>query len=97
VFHVLAQAGGFSTTEVEDTWNMGIGLCVAVAATEADAVISTLSQHGHRAWRVGEIVATDGTNPEGAITEAKGVTGGAVRLVGTYLSSDSSARSAHLS
>jgi phosphoribosylformylglycinamidine cyclo-ligase len=111
VFGVLAEAGGFATTDVEDTWNMGIGFCVVVASAEADAVASTLTQHGHtawrvgatlqrhghRAWRVGEIAATKGANPEGAITEAKGVSGGAVRLVGTYLSSDSSSRSAHLS
>lgn len=97
VFHVLAHAGGFSTTDVEDTWNMGIGLCVVVDAAEADAVAATLHRQGHRAWRVGEIRATNGVNPEGAITEAKGVSGGAVRLVGTYLSSDSSSTSAHLS
>ena len=97
VFWVLAEAGGFSITDVEDTWNMGIGFCVVVAAAEADAVAATLTQHGHTAWRVGEIRATDGTTPEGAITEAKGVSGGAVRLVGAYLSSDFSSRSAHLS
>ena len=97
VFGVLAEAGGFATTDVEDTWNMGIGMALVVDATQADALAATLQRHGHSAWRVGEIAATKGANPEGAITEAKGVSGGAVRLVGTYLSSDSSSRSAHLS
>jgi phosphoribosylformylglycinamidine cyclo-ligase len=97
VFGVLAEAGGFATTDVEDTWNMGIGMALVVDATQADALAATLQRHGHTAWRVGEIAATKGANPEGAITEAKGVSGGAVRLVGTYLSSDSSSRSAHLS
>lgn len=97
VFGVLAEAGGFATTDVEDTWNMGIGMALVVDATQADALAATLQLHGHSAWRVGEIAATKGANPEGAITEAKGVSGGAVRLVGTYLSSDSSSRSAHLS
>lgn len=97
VFGVLAEAGGFATTDVEDTWNMGIGMALVVDSSEADAVAATLRLHGHTAWRVGEIEATNGVNPEGAITEAKGVSGGAVRLVGTYLSSDSSSRSAHLS
>lgn len=97
VFGVLAEAGGFATTDVEDTWNMGIGMALVVDSSEADAVAATLERHGHTAWRVGEIEATNGVNPEGAITEAKGVSGGAVRLVGTYLSSDSSSKSAHLS
>ena len=97
VFGVLAEAGGFATTDVEDTWNMGIGMALVVDPGQADAVAATLQRHGHTAWRVGEIAATNGVNPEGAITEAKGVSGGAVRLVGTYLSSDSSSRSAHLS
>ncbi len=97
VFGVLAEAGGFATTDVEDTWNMGIGMALVVDSSEADAVTATLQRHGHTAWRVGEIEATNGVNPEGAITEAKGVSGGAVRLVGTYLSSDSSSKSAHLS
>jgi phosphoribosylformylglycinamidine cyclo-ligase len=97
VFGVLAEAGGFATTDVEDTWNMGIGMALVVDPGQADAVAATLQLHGHTAWRVGEIAATNGVNPEGAITEAKGVSGGAVRLVGTYLSSDSSSRSAHLS
>ena len=97
VFGVLAEAGGFATTDVEDTWNMGIGMALVVDAAQADALAATLQRHGHSAWRVGEIAATKGANPEGAITEAKGVSGGAVRLVGTYLSSDSSSRSAHLS
>lgn len=97
VFGVLAEAGGFATTDVEDTWNMGIGMALVVDSGEADAVAATLRLHGHTAWRVGEIEATNGVNPEGAITEAKGVSGGAVRLVGTYLSSDSSSKSAHLS
>lgn len=97
VFGVLAEAGGFAATDVEDTWNMGIGMALVVDSSEADAVAATLQRHGHTAWRVGEIEATKGVNPEGAITEAKGVSGGAVRLVGTYLSSDSSSKSAHLS
>lgn len=97
VFGVLAEAGGFATADVEDTWNMGIGMALVVDSSEADAVAATLQRHGHTAWRVGEIEATNGVNPEGAITEAKGVSGGAVRLVGTYLSSDSSSKSAHLS
>jgi phosphoribosylformylglycinamidine cyclo-ligase len=97
VFGVLAEAGGFAATDVEDTWNMGIGMALVVDPGQADAVAATLQRHGHTAWRVGEIAATNGVNPEGAITEAKGVSGGAVRLVGTYLSSDSSSRSAHFS
>jgi phosphoribosylformylglycinamidine cyclo-ligase len=97
VFQVLAQAGGFGLTDVEDTWNMGIGMCVVVDGAKAESVSATLRASGHPTWSVGRITESTGVLAEGAITEAKGVTGGAVRLVGSYLSSESSSSSAHLS
>lgn len=86
VFSVLAEAGGFGVTDVEDTWNMGLGMLVVVSAAEAGAVAASLRHAGHGVWTVGEVRSAGGAALEGAVTEAKGVSGGAVRLVGTYSS-----------
>jgi phosphoribosylformylglycinamidine cyclo-ligase len=86
VFGVLADAGGFSTDHVEDTWNMGIGMLAMVDSSSADAVSATLREAGHTVWPVGEVRVAAASEREGATTHAKGVAGGAVRLVGRYSS-----------
>nr|MDQ2699657.1 phosphoribosylformylglycinamidine cyclo-ligase [Actinomycetota bacterium] len=49
----------------------------------AEAAASTLSDAGIATWRVGTV--HDGPRPEGSFEQgAKGVDGGAVRLVGGY-------------
>lgn len=86
VFNVLAEAGGFSVHDVEDTWNMGIGMLVMVDPTQAFAVATSLRAAGHSVWEVGQVRTAGDQDREGAVTEAKGVSGGAVRLVGDYSS-----------
>lgn len=87
VVQVLADVGGFSVFDVEDTWNMGIGMIAVVDPSQVGAVEESLSSRGHTLWRVGEIREAQPMDREGAVTTAKGVEGGAVRLVGDYLSS----------
>jgi len=82
VFTVLAELGGFPLEEVEGAWNLGIGMFAVVADDEADAVAAALTTGGIRTWRVG--VVTTGEAPADAVRGAKGVDGGAVRLVGAY-------------
>lgn len=82
VFRVLAEAGGFTPQQVEDTWNMGVGLFVVVAKNQVDAVSASLEQAGHSVWPVGTIVAR--TDDSHAVTHGKGVSGGAVSLVSDY-------------
>jgi phosphoribosylformylglycinamidine cyclo-ligase len=94
VFRVLAEAGGLKSHQVEDTWNMGVGLFVVVAQEEVGAVSATLEQAGHRVWPVGTV--GERTEDSNAVTHGKGVDGGAVSLVGTYSVSESSS-SAQLS
>lgn len=84
VVDVLCAAGGFDRFSVEDTWNMGIGMIAVVAATSAATVQSALESHGHTVWQVGVISEASAESSEGAVTSAKGVEGGAVRLVGNY-------------
>ncbi len=83
VFRVLADLGALSLESTEGTWNLGIGFVAAVAGDRADAAIAALAKDGIAAWQVG-VVHTD-ARPEGEYEQgAKGVDGGAVRLVGAY-------------
>lgn len=86
VFTILADAGGYALQDVENTWNMGIGMLVVVDAAQADAVATSLRAAGHIVWETGRVRQTGDEALEGAVTHAKGVAGGAVRLVGNYSS-----------
>ena len=86
VFRVLAELGGLDLESTEATWNLGIGFLAVVSAAQADAAASALAKEGIDTWQVG--VVRDGARPDDVHGEfeqgAKGVDGGAVRLVGTY-------------
>ncbi len=85
VFRVLADLGGLRLEDTEGTWNLGIGFVAVVAPEKADAAASLLSDAGIATWQVG--VVQEGARPAGHFEQgAKGVDGGAVRLVGAYSS-----------
>lgn len=85
VFQVLANWGGYKLTELEGTWNLGLGFALVVRSAAATAIQNELVQLGIQTWQLGIIESTpcDAELP-GYTTEAKGVRGGAVRLVGNY-------------
>ena len=83
VFRVLSSLGEMSLEETEGTWNLGIGMIAVVAADAATSVISSLGAHGIPSWVAGR-VSTGSTTGEGWEQGAKGVDGGAVRLVGAF-------------
>ena len=88
VFRVLADLGGLDLESTEGTWNLGVGFLAVVSPEKAADAASALAQDGIAAWPVG--VVRSGARPPGDFEQgAKGVDGGAVRLVGTY--SDGSA------
>jgi len=62
LFDWLQQAGNVEPMEMLRTFNCGIGLCVVVAAADADAAMAHLVASGEAVWQIGEIVA----RPEGA-------------------------------
>ncbi len=83
VFRVLADLGDLDLESTEGTWNLGIGFLAVVSADKAQAAASALSQEGIATWQVG--VVRSGDRPDGHWEQgAKGVDGGAVRLVGAY-------------
>jgi len=89
IMRYLAQAGSLQLSDVEDTWNMGIGFFVIVDGLVTDQVIRACESAGIAAWPVGSVSAFSGDTADGWVSGAKGVSGGAVRLVGDYSSSSS--------
>lgn len=83
VFRVLASWGKFSLESVEATWNLGLGQALVVSAEDADAISASLTASGIHTWTLGEIEAAP-ADLSSYVQGAKGVDGGAVRLVGDY-------------
>ncbi|MFX5465007.1 hypothetical protein ABTD44_21800, partial [Acinetobacter baumannii] len=76
----LADLGDLELTATEGTWNLGIGFLAVVAPEVVDAAIAALRADGIDTWQVG--VVRDDARPDGEFEQgAKGVDGGAVRLV----------------
>lgn len=85
VFRVLAGWGGFGLESVEGTWNLGLGQAVVVDAARADEVSVRLNSLGVKTWQLGVVdTAPTGDALADYVQGAKGVDGGAVRLVGEY-------------
>ena len=83
VFQVLTQWANLSLEQVESTWNLGLGFAVIVKADMASEIQQSLNNAGVNTWKLGMVESTD-CSLEGYIQGAKGVDGGAVRLVGKY-------------
>ncbi len=85
VFRVLNELAGTTLESTEGTWNLGIGFFAVVDEAKAAEVIAALDALGLPAWQTGTVHL--GTPPDGGGAweqGAKGVDGGAVRLVGGY-------------
>ncbi|PWC06121.1 phosphoribosylformylglycinamidine cyclo-ligase [Mycetocola zhujimingii] len=83
VFRTLSDMAGSSLESAEGTWNLGIGFFAIVKADAVNAVIADLTAGGIPAWQAGT-VHTGARDFSGFEQGAKGVDGGAVRLVGSY-------------
>jgi phosphoribosylformylglycinamidine cyclo-ligase len=83
VFRILSDLAGSSLESSEGTWNLGVGMFAVVAPEAADAVAAALSADGIPTWQAGT-VSTTTRDLTGFEQGAKGVDGGAVRLIGSY-------------
>ncbi len=83
VFRVLAGMSGSTLESAEGTWNLGIGMIAIAAPLAADAIVAGLATSGIHAWKSG-VVSMGARDLAGFEQGAKGVDGGAVRLVGSY-------------
>ncbi|KQZ23485.1 MULTISPECIES: phosphoribosylformylglycinamidine cyclo-ligase [Microbacterium] len=83
IFRVLSDIAGSTLESAEGTWNLGIGFLAIISADAKDAAIAALAAEGMPAWQVGTVGF--GARPSGEFEQgAKGVDGGAVRLIGAY-------------
>ena len=85
VFRHLANLGGHTLESLEGAWNLGIGMFAVVEADRAAQVATALTAQGLDTWVAGT-VSTAARDFAGFEQGAKGVDGGAVRLVGAYAS-----------
>jgi phosphoribosylformylglycinamidine cyclo-ligase len=83
VFRVLSDFAGSSLESSEGTWNLGIGMFAVVKAEAASAVTAALTSDGIATWQAG-VVSIGDRDLAGFEQGAKGVDGGAVRLVGSF-------------
>jgi len=83
VFRVLAGWGDFSLESVEGTWNLGLGQAVVVDAANAEKVSTKLNELGVPTWQLG-VIENAPADLSSYVHGAKGVDGGAVRLVGKF-------------
>ncbi|GAB2524962.1 phosphoribosylformylglycinamidine cyclo-ligase [Paramicrobacterium agarici] len=83
VFRALSDMADTELESSEGTWNLGIGFFAVVDAASAASVISHLQAADIASWQVGE-VHVGARDLNGFEQGAKGVDGGAVRLVGRY-------------
>lgn len=83
VFRVLAEWASEKIEATEGTWNLGIGMLAVVSNGSASTLTREWSEAGIDSWVVGHVSNRE-TDLSDYVSGAKGVTGGAVRLVGTY-------------
>ena len=58
IFGMIAETGEIEEKMMYNTYNMGIGMVLAVSSQEADQTIEVMKQAGERAYFIGEV--TDG-------------------------------------
>jgi phosphoribosylformylglycinamidine cyclo-ligase len=61
VFTLLAERGGVPGPELEQVFNMGVGMAAIVAPPDADRAVRLLADRGVTAWLLGDVRAGDGS------------------------------------
>lgn len=59
IFKVIQNIGKIPERDMFNTFNMGIGMCVAVDADKADKTVSLLNAMGEKAYIIGEVAQGD--------------------------------------
>ncbi|PIE26833.1 MAG: phosphoribosylformylglycinamidine cyclo-ligase, partial [Micrococcales bacterium] len=81
VMAVLARAGQVPGPDLEQTFNLGVGMVAVLPADAASRAVDTCERAGIPAWVCGHVTTDD--MPD-AIRGAKGVDGGGVLLAGQF-------------
>ena len=57
IFRLLAKEGEIAEEMMYNTYNMGIGMMLALDAADADRAVQALTDAGEKAWIVGKVEA----------------------------------------
>ena len=57
IFSLIQKAGNIPARDMYNTFNMGIGMILAVPASQAQAALDALAQAGETAYQIGSVVA----------------------------------------
>jgi phosphoribosylformylglycinamidine cyclo-ligase len=60
IFDLIQSKGRIDDTEMEATFNMGVGMFAVVSANDADRALASLLGRGVPAWQAGEIIEGTG-------------------------------------
>ena len=60
IFELIERHAGVARAEMFEVYNMGIGFCVVLAPSDADAALAILARHGRQARVIGRAVADPG-------------------------------------
>lgn len=84
IFTVLAERGGVDRSEMERTFNMGMGMVAIVPPESVDPGLAVLAERGVDAWVCGSV--RERVSDDQGDADAKGGSGGVVRVVGDHRS-----------
>ncbi len=86
IFSLISELGKVPQDDLERTLNVGVGMVAIVAPDAAADAIAHLNARGVQAWDMGQVteLTEEIRADEATVQGAKGIDGGAVRLVGNY-------------
>jgi phosphoribosylformylglycinamidine cyclo-ligase len=87
IFQLISQLGNVPLPDLERTLNLGVGMVAIVDPSAADAAVAHLTARGLPSWVMGSVDGIDPDADHGGpdwVQGAKGVDGGAVRMVNAY-------------
>ncbi len=59
IFKLIMETGSIPEEDMYSTFNMGVGICMAVEADKKDEVIKAINESGEEAYYLGEVVKGD--------------------------------------
>ncbi len=59
IFDLIAEKGGISERDMFNTFNMGVGMSIVVAAEDAEKTLQILKDNGEDAYVIGEIIESE--------------------------------------
>jgi len=59
IFKIIQREGSIPERDMFNTFNMGVGMIIAVSSTEADKALEILKIHGEDAYIIGEVIKSD--------------------------------------